>query len=120
VLVFVGYKLAHPKQFVDAYGIGKDEFLMMITTTTIVVAEDLLFGVIAGCIVGLIIAVVRRGSARNSDPAGQARDRPSKINHALPSSCRHYLNVPPLTPRSSSRLQSRNYTASMAFAPQWS
>jgi MFS superfamily sulfate permease-like transporter len=65
VLVFVGYKLANPKQFVNAYRIGKDEFAMMITTTTIVVVEDLLFGVIAGCIVGLIIAVVRHGSARN-------------------------------------------------------
>jgi hypothetical protein len=40
-----------------------------------------------------------------------------RAGEGLPSSRRHYLNVPPHTPRSPSRLQSRSYTASMAFAP---
>jgi MFS superfamily sulfate permease-like transporter len=65
ILVYVGYKLAHPKQFADAYRIGKDEFAVMMVTMIVVVAEDLLYGVIAGVVVGLIISVVRRGSAAN-------------------------------------------------------
>lgn len=75
ILVYVGYKLAHPKQFADAYKVGKDEFVVMMVTMVVVVAEDLLYGVIAGVVVGLIISVVRRGSlAHLFRPAVQVRE----------------------------------------------
>jgi len=65
ILIVIGFRLAHPKQFVHALHIGKEEFLFMIVTTVLVVAEDLLVGVIAGIVVGLIVAVVRGTSLGN-------------------------------------------------------
>ena len=65
ILVVVGWRLAHPKQFVHAKRIGTEEFLFMLATTTIVVAEDLLVGVVFGILLGLIVAVVRGTSLGN-------------------------------------------------------
>jgi len=59
ILVVVGFRLAHPRQFVHALHIGKEELLFMLATTIIVVAEDLLVGVVSGVLIGLVTAVVR-------------------------------------------------------------
>jgi len=59
ILVVVGWKLFNPRQFVEAFRIGWEELLFMLVTITIVVARDLLEGVIAGIIVGLVVALVR-------------------------------------------------------------
>ncbi|MBA3377860.1 MAG: SulP family inorganic anion transporter [Chloroflexia bacterium] len=59
ILVVVGFRLAHPSQFVHALHIGKEELLFMVVTLIVVVAEDLLVGVIFGVIVGLVTALVR-------------------------------------------------------------
>jgi MFS superfamily sulfate permease-like transporter len=65
ILVVVGFRLAHPSQFVHALHIGKEELLFMVVTLIVVVAEDLLVGVIFGVIVGLVTAVVRGTSVGN-------------------------------------------------------
>ena len=65
ILVVVGFRLAHPRQFVHALHIGKEELLFMVVALVIVVAEDLLFGVLAGVLVGLITALVRGTSLGN-------------------------------------------------------
>ena len=65
ILVVVGFRLAHPRQFVHALHIGKEELLFMLVALIIVVAEDLLFGVLAGVLVGLITALVRGTSLGN-------------------------------------------------------
>lgn len=65
ILVVVGWRLAHPKQFVHAKRIGTEEFLFMLATMIIVVAEDLLVGVVFGILLGLIVAVVRGTSLGN-------------------------------------------------------
>ncbi len=65
ILLVVGFKLAHPRQFVHALHIGKEELLFMSVALIIVVAEDLLFGVLAGVLVGLVTALVRGTSLGN-------------------------------------------------------
>lgn len=65
ILIVVGFRLAHPSQFVHALHIGKEEFLFMLVTMIVVVAEDLLVGVILGVIIGLVTAVVRGTSLGN-------------------------------------------------------
>ena len=65
ILVVVGWRLAHPKQFVHAGHIGKEELLFMLATTIVVVAEDLLIGVVFGILLGLVTAVVRGTSLGN-------------------------------------------------------
>ncbi|MCA1600506.1 MAG: hypothetical protein LC776_02275, partial [Acidobacteria bacterium] len=65
ILVVVGFRLAHPKQFVHAAHVGREELLFMLATTIIVVAEDLLVGVLAGIVLGLVTALVRGTSLGN-------------------------------------------------------
>jgi len=65
ILIVVGWRLAHPRQFVEASHIGKEELLFMLVTIIIVVAEDLLVGVVLGVIVGLVTALIRGTSFRN-------------------------------------------------------
>jgi MFS superfamily sulfate permease-like transporter len=59
ILVTIGFRLAHPREFKHALEVGKEELLAMVVTTTLVVVEDLLVGVFAGIIVGLIVALLR-------------------------------------------------------------
>lgn len=59
ILVVVGFRLAHPKEFVHTWHLGKEEFIAMVVTILLVVGEDLLIGVFAGVVVGLIITLIR-------------------------------------------------------------
>ncbi len=61
ILVVIGFRLAHPKEFLHAMHIGKEEFLFMAVTTAIVVLQDLLMGVFAGMIVAFIVNIARTG-----------------------------------------------------------
>ena len=65
ILMVVGFRLAHPRQFVHALHIGKEELLFMVVAVIIVVAEDLLMGILAGVLVGLVTALVRGTSLGN-------------------------------------------------------
>jgi MFS superfamily sulfate permease-like transporter len=65
ILIVIGFRLAHPKEFVHASHIGKEELLFMVVTMVIVVAEDLLVGILLGVVVGLVTAMVRGTSIGN-------------------------------------------------------
>lgn len=55
VLIFTGYKLAHPKHFVTAWKTGKIDFIAFIMTAVVVVLNDLLVGVLAGIAVWYVL-----------------------------------------------------------------
>lgn len=55
VLMFTGYKLAHPKHFVTAWKTSKIDFIAFATTALIVVVNDLLVGVMAGIAVYYVL-----------------------------------------------------------------
>jgi len=59
MLVFIGFKLAHPKEFIHAAHIGKEEVIYMVCTTVIVVTVDLLWGVIIGFAIAVITNALR-------------------------------------------------------------
>jgi MFS superfamily sulfate permease-like transporter len=59
ILVIIGFRLAHPKEFFHALHIGKEEFLFMAITTAVVVLQDLLMGVFAGMLVALLVNILR-------------------------------------------------------------
>jgi len=59
MLVFIGFRLAHPKEFAHVLHIGKEEFFFMVLTAVVVVVEDLLVGVALGTVVAMITNVVR-------------------------------------------------------------
>ncbi len=57
MLVYTGYRLAHPTEFVHVYRIGKEQLAIFSTTLIVVLATDLLIGVAAGIILKMIIHV---------------------------------------------------------------
>ncbi len=58
MLVYTGYRLAHPSEFVHVYRIGKEQLAIFVTTLVVVLATDLLIGVAAGILLKFIIHVV--------------------------------------------------------------
>jgi len=59
MLVFIGYRLAHPKEFAHVWEIGKEEFLYMFVTAMIVVFMDLLAGVFIGTALAMFVNMIR-------------------------------------------------------------
>lgn len=62
LLIFVGCKLASPKAFIHAYQIGRDQFLLFITTFLVTLMTDLLTGVLAGVCLKLLFHLIRGNS----------------------------------------------------------
>lgn len=58
ILVYTGYKLVQPASFKRFWALGKAEFAIFVVTMTMVVATNLLEGVIAGTVLALIKLLV--------------------------------------------------------------
>jgi MFS superfamily sulfate permease-like transporter len=57
MLVYTGYRLAHPTEFLHVYRIGKEQLAIFVTTLVVVLVEDLLVGVAAGILLKMVIHV---------------------------------------------------------------
>ena len=58
MLVFTGFRLAHPREFIHVYHIGKEQFLIFVVTLVGVLATDLLWGVVIGIVCKMMIHVL--------------------------------------------------------------
>jgi MFS superfamily sulfate permease-like transporter len=58
MLVSVGIKLAHPKEFKNIFKIGKDQLAIFLITIFFTLYEDLLVGIFAGMILEIIIHLI--------------------------------------------------------------
>ncbi|MFN5417093.1 MAG: SulP family inorganic anion transporter [Flavobacteriia bacterium] len=54
MLIYAGFRLAAPKEFVHVYKIGKEQLAIFIVTIAVTLLEDLLLGIAAGIIVELL------------------------------------------------------------------
>ncbi len=59
MLIGVGWKLAHPREFVHMVKIGADQIAIFVTTIIFTLATDLLIGIAAGIVLKLILHLVR-------------------------------------------------------------
>ena len=59
MLIGVGWKLAHPREFGNVFKIGTDQFAIFVVTVLITLSTDLLIGIAAGIILKIILHVAR-------------------------------------------------------------
>lgn len=59
MLIGVGWKLAHPREFGHMYKIGPDQLVVFITTIVVTLSTDLLVGIGAGILIKLILHILR-------------------------------------------------------------
>lgn len=55
MLIYVGFRLAHPREFKHILFVGKDQFIVFLTTLVVTVASDLLIGVATGIALEMLI-----------------------------------------------------------------
>lgn len=58
MLVYTGFRLAHPREFLHVYHIGREQLLVFVCTIVGVLATDLLIGIAIGVAVKFIIHLV--------------------------------------------------------------
>ncbi len=58
MLIFAGYKLASPRQFIQTYKLGREQLVIYLVTIIVTLAMDLLVGILAGIIVKLLIHLI--------------------------------------------------------------
>ena len=57
MLIFAGYRLAAPKEFILIYKLGKEQFIIFFVTIIITLTNDLLVGILAGIAVKFILHI---------------------------------------------------------------
>jgi MFS superfamily sulfate permease-like transporter len=58
MLIFVGFRLAHPREFMHMWHIGKEQFVIFVATIIVTLSTDLLVGVGTGIILELIVNAI--------------------------------------------------------------
>ena len=59
MLIGVGWKLAHPREFGNVFKIGTDQFAIFVLTVVVTLSTDLLIGIGTGIILKIILHVAR-------------------------------------------------------------
>jgi len=65
MLVFTGFKLAHPREFKHMAQIGKKEIVVFIITLVSVLATDLIIGILIGILASYIFLIVKGNPINN-------------------------------------------------------
>ena len=66
MLIYVGFKLAHPKEFKHMWHVGIDQFFIFIVTVILTLATDLLVGVMTGIVLEMIVNFIHGASLKGA------------------------------------------------------
>ncbi|MBC7695143.1 MAG: SulP family inorganic anion transporter [Burkholderiales bacterium] len=83
MLTFVGFKLAHPKEFMHMFHVGKEQFVVFTTTVIVTLATDLLVGVGSGIALELIINLFNGASIKNLFKSDVAVSKQGEDNYTV-------------------------------------
>jgi len=61
ILIFVGFKLASPKEFINAYRISNEHLVVFLTTMIVTICTDVLIGVAVGVVIKILINFSKSG-----------------------------------------------------------
>lgn len=62
LLVFTGFRLAHPREFIKTYKIGPEQLVVFLTTIIVILSTDLLIGFFAGVAMELFFHLLNGAS----------------------------------------------------------
>lgn len=65
MLIYAGYRLAAPREFIHTYHIGKEQLFIFLTTIAVTLAEDLLLGIFAGITVKIIFHLINGATLKS-------------------------------------------------------
>lgn len=82
MLVFVGFRLAHPKNFAHTLHIGKEQLLVFVATIIVTLSTDLLMGVGTGIVLDLIVNLINGAELSNLFSL-QAREESNEQEHII-------------------------------------
>jgi len=63
ILLYTGYKLAHPKEFKKVFAEGWKQYVPFLVTVAVVVGVDLLWGIFVGTLIGLAFVIITNYSS---------------------------------------------------------
>jgi MFS superfamily sulfate permease-like transporter len=76
ILVFVGFRLASPKEFQHAFKLGPDQLAVFLCTLLVTLAVDLLVGVASGFALELLL-----NALRGATPRRMAKTQVERVDH---------------------------------------
>ncbi|MFN3850058.1 MAG: SulP family inorganic anion transporter [Spirosomataceae bacterium] len=74
MLITVGIKLAHPKEFIQTFKIGKEQLAIFLVTIFFTLFEDLLVGIAAGVVLKIVIHLI------NGTPISSLFKAPTQVS----------------------------------------
>jgi MFS superfamily sulfate permease-like transporter len=83
MLIFVGFKLAHPKEFVHMLHVGKSQFIIFTATVVVTLATDLLIGVGTGILLEIIVNLMNGASINNLFKSNVALNKQNEEDYTL-------------------------------------